>query len=209
MLHEQHIASFKKAAGHFIDVIAKDWPRLADKMLSEVDAQLLETELATAKKLKKLLELENLPCTENPNFIDTVNNIRNHRLKATIDVMKTREGTITVQNALKLMKSDLVDFSNNSKAVQDMIDVLSSYWKVASKRIIDGVVMVLIEAYASKNHIANIGKRLLDDIALSSDGERLQNLFVEPPRKKARREELMETEARMRNAQDRLRQGFY
>lgn len=33
-----------------------------------------------------------------------------------------------------------------------MIDILSAYWKVAVKRIIDGVVMVLIDAYTSRTH---------------------------------------------------------
>lgn len=88
-----------------------------------------------------------------------------------------------------------------------MIDILSAYWKVAVKRIIDGVVMVLIDAYTSRTHFTGLEKWLLCVIALTSDGQELRNLFVETPQKDARREELIETEARMRNAQEPLQKG--
>ena len=106
-----------------------------------------------------------------------------------------------------LKSSDVAGKSNESQEVQDMIDMLSAYWKLATKRYIDEVSMVITDVYTSISQINQIERVLGEALLIDCDDGALKQLFRQSPQLERRRAELVATRKQMLRAQARLAQG--
>ena len=104
---------------------------------------------------------------------------------------------------IAMLKSDIGNNSNESQEVQDMLDILTAYWKLAMKRYVDHVAMIITEAYTAPKCVEVIERRLTDAILNASDAD-LAHLFEQCPHVARRRLELKDTLAKMLKAQDRI-----
>ena len=86
-----------------------------------------------------------------------------------------------------------------------MIDYLSAYWKLAMKRYVEQVVMVVTDSYTAPKRIEEVESRLPDAI-LHMDDEGFERLFRQDPGTKQRRSELKDTQAKMYAAKEHITQ---
>ena len=96
--------------------------------------------------------------------------------------------------------------SNESQEVTDMIDMLSAYWKLATKRFIDNVCADVDEALTASERYDELHVRLQETFVFADDaGTKLQGLFREDPLRRTRRERLQTEVSVLREAQQRMR----
>ena len=151
-----------------------------------------------------LLRNEEVPSTENHYLFDTLNKIRNDRLVAKIDALGPGEDTSTKEAVKAMLRSTIGDESNESQEVQDMIDYLSAYWKLAMKRYVDNVVQVVANTYTTQDVVSKM-EAGVSDAMHDKDDDQLKQLFRQNPERERRRAELKSTLSIMRAAKERLR----
>lgn len=122
------------------------------------------------------------------------------------------EGNVKKEAIIAALESKVGDVSNDSQEVQDMLDMLKSYWKLSSKRYIDNVALQIVDFYTSPDRIADM-ERKLSDLLVSglvsglSDGS-IVDFFSQPPKIVRRRQELEEKRARLTKASERIAKGL-
>jgi interferon-induced GTP-binding protein Mx1 len=148
--------------------------------------------------------------------MDTINKIRSARFAKAIDAAVTghfsgggERGAIKSAimghfSAMHMIGND----SNESQEVTDMIDMLSAYWKLATKRFIDNVCADVDEALTASERYDELDIRLQETFVFADDaGTKLQGLFREDPLRRTRRERLKTQVSELRKAQQRMRLG--
>ncbi|KAL4995133.1 P-loop containing nucleoside triphosphate hydrolase protein [Aspergillus recurvatus] len=83
--------------------------------------------------------------TVNHYYADTLNAIRDDRVRARLKQMGLQDNTVGQFNIAEVMKR--VHLSNEDQAVNDIHDILKAYYKVAMKRFADNVVIQIVERY--------------------------------------------------------------
>ncbi|KAL5048581.1 hypothetical protein BDW71DRAFT_213326 [Aspergillus fruticulosus] len=83
--------------------------------------------------------------TVNHYYADTLNSIRDERVRARLKHMGLQDNTVGQFNIAEVMKR--VHLSNEDQAVNDIHDILKAYYKVAMKRFADNVVIQIVERY--------------------------------------------------------------
>jgi len=160
---------------------------------------------AAGKRLEKLLEPENLPSTENHYLFDTINKIRNKRMADKIKALPNQGGAgcVNKDTIIAMLQSNIGNDSNESQEVQDMIDFLAAYWKLAMKRYVDEVCMVVTDSFTAPGRIDEIETKLAEAV-LSTDDQSLERLFRMERHIERRRLELEDTRTKMVAARKRI-----
>ncbi|KAL4809874.1 P-loop containing nucleoside triphosphate hydrolase protein [Aspergillus unguis] len=109
-----------------------------------------EQEAATKKALSafaRILDDERggILQTVNHYYADTLNAIRDERVRERLKQMGLTENATSAVNLADVMKR--VHLSNEDQAVNDIHDILKTYYKVALKRFADNVVIQIVERY--------------------------------------------------------------
>ena len=147
--------------------------------------------------------------TENHYLWDTINKIRNERTAKKIDGLApdpNDQSLVRVSKAtLKAMlNSDIGNDSNESQEVQDMIDMLGAYWKLASKRYIDAVCMTVTNAYTSPQRVNDLEERLNRALVTGIDESALERMFAPDAKRERTRAEKLRLLAAMEAARARI-----
>jgi hypothetical protein len=201
-------ASFVAAAGLLIKRETETHPALQSRLITDVTAFVESADTLATERLDQLIYTELLPSTENHYLWDTLNKIRDQRVTKKVEEMSTiKDGWVDKKAVLALLKSDLGNESNESAEVTDMIDMLSAYWKLAVKRYIDEAAMVIASTYTRPECIVRLQSKL-DEHVLSTDPDRLVQLFRQNPALQRRRQQLTDTITRLSNAKSRIDAGF-
>jgi len=175
-------------------------------------------------RLNKLIVQECSPSTENHYLWDTINKIRNDRIEKKINAMSDAAvyrygvassarvlatGHIKKSEVIAMLKSSLEgNISNEAQEVQDMIDMLSAYWKLAMKRYIDHVAMIITDLFTHPNLVREMEKEFQEQIIKISDDD-LASLFAQKRNLKRQRGELERRVETMTQAKHRLESGLY
>ena len=109
-------------------------------------------------------------------------------------------------NIIALLQSSIGDDSNESQEIQDMIDLLSAYWKLAAKRFIDEVGMTITDVFTSDERLLGMERRLSDAVLMAEDAD-LQRLFKQSASQQQRRAELESAVDRMKEAKQRIEEN--
>ena len=88
-----------------------------------------------------------------------------------------------------------------------MIDILSAYWKLAAKRYIDAVGMLITDAYTKPEQINDM-KRKCHNALFEMSESQLEGLFLPDQHREQRRQHLETTSENMRLAKLRIAEGF-
>ncbi|KAL6233526.1 hypothetical protein BDW75DRAFT_241925 [Aspergillus navahoensis] len=83
--------------------------------------------------------------TVNHYYADTLNAIRDERVRARLKQMGLQYNNVGQFNIAEVVKR--VHLSNEDQAVNDIHDILKAYYKVAIKRFADNVVIQIVERY--------------------------------------------------------------
>ncbi|GMI50605.1 hypothetical protein ScalyP_jg4265 [Parmales sp. scaly parma] len=173
---------------------AKNFPSLTSRLVDEVEAFVAEADDTARSDLDSLIHRELLPSTENHYLFDTINKIRNERITNKVNKLSD---PVTKSAIIAMLKSDIGNESNESAEVQDMIDILSAYWKLAVKRYIDSAAQVVASTYSRPEVIENLEKHLVTKFM---DNDRLVSFFRVDAATKRNREELESTIERLEKA---------
>jgi hypothetical protein len=189
----------------------RNLPLLAKKLKAELAAYIDLCAVEAERRLDALLEQEKMPSTQNHYLWDTINKIRNQRMEDKINALpnfavspnQLGEPPQWKTSVIAALKSDIGNDSNESQEVQDMIDYLAAYWKLAVKRYVDEVVMTVTAALTSPKRVEEM-EATLTEALMRTDDEHLAGLFCQDPRLAQRRRELVATRARMQTAKERI-----
>jgi len=193
-----------KITSMLVDEAAKFWPALSDKMKAELSKYVRGIDAKAAGKLHDLLSQELVPATENHYLYDTINKIRNDRIAAKLQGMNTtHEGFVRKDDVFTMLKSTVGDDSNESQEVQDMIDYLAAYWKVAAKRYIDVASMIIGDTFTSPKIVDEIDKQL-GNLLLAAEDADIEALLKQSAQRQRRRSELIAKRDKMREAKERI-----
>jgi len=165
-------------------------------------------------RLDKLLEQECSPSTENHYLWDTINKIRNERTRKKIEEMADAQvyssprlsqcGYVKKTEVIALLQSTMDgNASNESQELQDMIDMLSAYWKLARKRYVDNVGQTITDLFTSPDLLKALEAEIHGKI-IGIGEEELAVLFVQSKQIKVQRMALDEKIKMMKKAKARL-----
>ena len=149
----------------------RSWPKLASLVNATLRSFFLKSQASVVQRLARLIVQECSPSTENHYLWDTINKIRNDRVKKKINAMadssvrervsggqyQRAEGFVRKSDVIAMLQSTLSgDISNEAQEVQDMIDMLSAYWKLSAKRYVDQVGMIITDLYTHPDLVRQI-----------------------------------------------------
>jgi hypothetical protein len=203
---ESMLKAATDAAILFIETSAAHAPRLAARLKALAVHELDTANSEAEARLDKLIQGERAPSTENHYLWDTINKIRNERITTQINSMPSdygHDGFVGKEAVIAMLKSSIGNDSNESQELQDMIDLLSAYWKLAVKRYIDEVGMAITDVFTSDERILGIERTLSDAVVMMEDTD-LQRLFKQSASQEQRRAELTSAVARLRTAKQRI-----
>ena len=206
VFRESVLAAFHEAAASFIEKDAAYAPRLAAHLKVLATQELDKANADAVFRLDKLLKGELIPSTENHYLWDTINKIRNQRVIEKINSLCSpdgHDGLVEKAAIIAMLQSSIGDDSNESQEIQDMLDLLSAYWKLTAKRYIDEVGMTITDVFASNERIAAMESALSDAVVMAADAD-VQRLFKQSASHEQRRAELTSAVARMRAARQRI-----
>ena len=178
------------------------YPELKPKFNRALEDALNDVKTRLRSELDGLLDKETAPSTDNHYFYDTLNKIRGDRLVSKFEGMfldgLNYTGEQVVDNLRQIAASCVGNSSNTEQEAQEMVDVMSAYWKVAEKRFVDNVHQCLDTYFVGallKACEANLNKLIgLSDTAL-------EHVLTEAPELEARRTELQRQIERLTKAQ--------
>ena len=200
----------------------KSYPRLQSCINLTMQNFFDRNQDEVVRKVHKLVVQECSPSTENHYLWDTINKIRNDRIEKKIEAMSdaavyklmmggsyaVAPGYVKKSEVIAMLKSTLEgNISNEAQEVQDMIDMLSAYWKLAIKRYVDHVAMVITDLFTHPELVRDMEKEFQEQIITISD-ESLAGLFVQKKNLKRQRLELERRVQTMRQAKLRLETGM-
>jgi len=201
----------------------KSYPRLQSCINLTMQNFFDRNQDEVVRKVHKLVVQECSPSTENHYLWDTINKIRNDRIEKKIEAMSDavvykksfhsstysiEPGHVKKSEVIAMLKSTLEgNISNEAQEVQDMIDMLSAYWKLAMKRYVDHVAMVITDLFTHPELVRDMEKEFQEQIITISD-ESLAGLFVQKKNLKRQRLELERRVQTMRQAKLRLETGM-
>ena len=200
-----------QAAASLMDKYADQMPVLGAKLKSEIMLYMSSADKEATLRLKILAKQELMPCTENHYLYDTINKTRNDRIKEMVNELSTYPhdaSYVSKTELLAIISSDVGNESNESQEVQDMIDILSSYWKLAAKRYIDEASMLITDAYTKPGQIDQIECTLRNALLGLPDSE-LEQLFVPNERQELRRRQLTSVCEKMSRAKACMANAHY
>lgn len=159
-------------------------------------------------EVKKLFEHENHPSTLNHYFYDTYHKIRIRRFQQAVqsrldfkDRYKTYKATEVRILMSGVMAETIGNASNSEQEAQEMVDVLSAYWKVMFKRWADNVAQIVDTCYVSQLvEPCREALRISFSLLGSRPEKQVLQLFEEPSSDRQRRRELNEKLSRMKRA---------
>ena len=152
-------------------------------------------------KIRELMEREHATYyTQNHYYMDTVNKIRLDRFQA-----KLREGNANVTNVESVSKiymsmHGIGNESNEMQDAEDMNILAEAYWKVASKRYIDNVSMVMMNDILGR--LPNRIESRLMEVVVGGD---IMTFFAQSAADVSRRKRLEEKVVRLKKASQTLR----
>jgi GTP-binding protein EngB required for normal cell division len=196
----------KKAADSAVQQHTGNLPRLSDMLSQQLHDHIRSCTKNAEKQLNALLEQEKLPSTENHYLYDTINKIRNKRMEDKIKAMPEpsgHDGHLQKDTVIAMLQSNIGNASNESQEVQDMIDFLAAYWKLAVKRYVDVVCMVLTDTFTAPARIKDIEEKLTN-AAAAADDQNLERLFQMDSHVERRRLELKKTREKMLLAREKI-----
>ena len=209
-----------KTAHIFAKKHAAKFPRLCDRLLADIDKYYKTIQEIVRERLGALLDQEKIPSTENHYLWDTINKLRNDRVEkkingisdATVYEKKSSStalasGYVKKTELIEILKSTLGNASNESQEVDDMIDMLEAYWKLAKKRYVDEVGMIITDGYTNPIH-ANRIEKMLQETLFNANDEDMENYFFQDEKQRRKRKQLEETVKIMESASRRLCQGI-
>eukprot|EP00947_MAST-08B_sp_MAST-8B-sp1_P002762 g2762.t1 len=199
---EKILNAMEAAAVFIVDKHVVHMPTLAGEMKKRIRSGLQAADKKADLRLEELLQGELLPSTENHYLWDTLNKIRNDRMVAKIDALGEDE-KLPKAVVVAMLKSDIGNSSNESQEVQDMIDLLAAYWKLAAKRYIDEVGMIVHSEFTSAALIKGL-ESSLSQAFMAAEDIYLQRCFQQTSEQERRRAKLQATAKRMRAANDRI-----
>jgi len=180
---------------------------LRHKALRDVEKFLDDADEDFRKRTDCAHREEMLPMTENHYLFDTINKLRDKRVSKQLDRMFAGKDTMSKEQVLALLKSNIGDESNESQEVQDMIDLLKSYWKLAKKRYVDRICMTVANVYTCKDHIAKIESKLSDSLYDLSDDE-MRRMFAQSAEIENKRKSFSDLLRMLQDAKDRIDRVF-
>ena len=198
--------ALSEAADSIADFHASKLPQLAEMMKLELHNHVELCAKSSVVRLNALLGPESLPSTENHYLFDTINSIRNKRMEDKIKAMPSpngHNGMLQKDSIIAMLKSNVGNDSNESQEVQDMIDFLAAYWKLAMKRYVDEVCMVVSDSLTAPSRVDEIESKLTEAL-MKTDDQNLERLFQQDHHMERRRLELLDTRTRMVAAQKRI-----
>lgn len=201
-------ASVQTAGLHFFKMHTEEHPYAEElrEFLGKVfQAHLKKTESDASLGMKTLLEQETeIPMTMNHYLWDTINHLRDDQTLRRLRVLESpTSDLVCMKEVIAALKSDIVNESNESQEVNDMLDMLKAYWKLAMKRYVDGICHIVSNAYTSDSSLDAIAQRLdMEQIRL--DDAEVQRIFTEPPSIAMQRCELQRKIERLTEAKQRL-----
>lgn len=193
-LCHKHTSSFQHLENVICSLMNKHYAQLYENYEARIDV---------------LMAHEHIPVTMNHYFYDNLNKIRNDRNIKKIDALQSdyEPGYLSIETVKALLKSDIGNDSNESQEVQDMLDILQAYWKVAFKRYVDNVCQLITELFTSDASFDSIEEKLLENLVYSRSNEEVVALFDRDPLTKQRFEVLDDTRKVMKKACERLQKG--
>ena len=202
-------AAASEVASKFARAEGLKWGKLGSGIEEEISLHFDEMDACAVSQLNQLLEQDMIPMTENHYLWDTINKIRNERTAKKIDGLApdpNDKSLVRVSKAtLKAMlNSDIGNDSNESQEVQDMIDMLGAYWKLASKRYIDAVCMTVTNAYTSPQRVNDLEERLNRALVTGIDESALERMFAPDAKRERTRAEKLRLLAAMEAARARI-----
>ena len=196
----------------------QSWPKLASLVNATLRSFFLKSQASVVQRLARLIVQECSPSTENHYLWDTINKIRNDRVKKKINAMadssvrervsggqyQRAEGFVRKSDVIAMLQSTLSgDISNEAQEVQDMIDMLSAYWKLSAKRYVDQVGMIITDLYTHPDLVRQIEDKFQQLVIQMSDDD-MNALFAQGRQLQQKRAELEARITRMSAAQSRL-----
>ncbi|KAF9273917.1 hypothetical protein BGZ68_001095 [Mortierella alpina] len=179
------------------DAITNLLSLIADSQLK--DTLLLEFDKFYATQTSKIDETienvftdESIPFTMNTSYFDNIIATRNEEAEKRMQQMLSKYQTITIVDTHAETAVDAKQYEQ--LAVKDLEDELRSYCKVASRRIVDTILMQTIERYLVKQ----IGRYF--DMLILVDDNTISSRLIESPMKRRQREELNEKVAVLRKS---------
>lgn len=160
-------------------------------------------------EVKNLFERENHPSTVNHYFYDTYHKNRIRRFQQAVQSRLdfiTRHKTYTATEVCTMMSGVMAETignaSNAEQEAQDMVDVLSAYWKVMMfKRWTDNLAQAVDTCYVSQLvEPCRQALRIRFSMLGSRQEKQVRELFEEPIIDRQRRAELNEKLSRMKRA---------
>ena len=133
--------------------------------------------------------------------MDTINKRRKDRWLKKIKKLSKGDDEISLELLERIAPGG--DDSNENQELDDTIDYLAAYWKVASKRFTDAVPQILHDVYTRFDGIADTMRRVVDALMAKSD-EELGILFLEDNKRKRDRKRLEEKRDRLQTAKERF-----
>ncbi|KAF9204450.1 hypothetical protein BGZ49_005284 [Haplosporangium sp. Z 27] len=178
-----------KAITNFIEFSTE--PLLKDTLLLEFGNFYSAQTLKIDEAIENIFKDESTPFTMNKYYYDNIFKKRKAKMEQEIQELVTKYQTAFDTTS----KLDLAEFDYNEKlAIEDLEEQLQAYCKVASKRIVDVVLLQTIE----RHMIRQID--LYFDILISVDDSTISSRLLEPPAHVARRQELQDKVAVLRKS---------
>lgn len=203
-------SSVRKAGLHFLDAHVRGYvrnSRLLQTFSKEFELFMGNLDTSTAKEISNVLEREiHRPLTMNHYLWDNINKLRDKRMLNKLNKLTTNEeGMISKDLIVQALKSDVGNDSNESQEVDDMLDMLKSYWKLAKKRFVDDICGIVCDAYTSATFLKNV-VQAVDGVVSGLEDSRLQSLFKEQDALITKRADLQKKIERLEDALERIQE---
>lgn len=206
------VANAIEAAGlHFFDVHTQGQSNadmIKDRLSSAFENFIVKASAdATAKMEIVLYQETQIPLTVNHYLWDTINKLRDERLLEKLDILPTKgddDDLLSAAAVVAALKSDVGNDSNESQEVNDMIDMLKSYCKLAMERYVDGMCAIVSRVYTSDACLDAMAEHLDKELVSGLDDVKVQGLFEEPSALLAKRRRMKEIVERLSLASQRL-----
>eukprot|EP01060_Flectonema_neradi_P025528 TRINITY_DN3433_c0_g1_i3.p1 TRINITY_DN3433_c0_g1~~TRINITY_DN3433_c0_g1_i3.p1 ORF type:complete len:770 (+),score=166.09 TRINITY_DN3433_c0_g1_i3:53-2362(+) len=140
------------------------------------------------------------PSTTNPAYLRDLNKLKGDRFKAEICGAFSNDSKYGGENIKKIVTNwhDNIMSDNDEMEAQDMIDMLDSYWKVASKRFVDNIEQLLDTDYLMQ--MVRRSTELMDEHVTKLSDDDIKSLFEEDPLRKHARNQLQAKFERLQQA---------
>ena len=192
-LLDESVDMMKALVGNCIrNVNFARFPLLLAFVEDQIDMKLNSKFQGTKADLEKLLMMNQSPYTQNHNLFENIQKQRNQSLQTKLIKMleNNQGGSAAIVSIIKAAFDETSKMSMDDHVAAEMQIFLDSYGKVAAKRIIDEVPMLLIE---QTNSIDDVIRLIVNEVS----DDQLRELMVEDPHQVRQFNQVMEEKGKM------------